>query len=552
MNTTVTINLANTFFYMDEDAYKKLQSYLNSIKKSFDSEEGCEEIMSDIEIRIAELFTDKLKHDRQVIGVLEVDEIIAIMGQPEDYVLDKDSQKKETESNNSSKTNDKKLFRDGEDVYIGGVISGLGHYLGIEPQWARLIALLLFLLSAGSFTVIYILMWIFIPEAKTTSEKLSMRGKPINISNIEQKIKEGLDDVTERVKNVDYEKAGNRFQNGLRRFFNAIGKLLLFFVRSIRKIIGILLLIVTSAVLISLLVGFFSTGTLGFMATNWFEINEETQSPIWLISVIGFILTSIPVFFLFLLGSKIVFKKTSFVGATGKLVLLGIWFVTLLGGIFIISNEFNQYAFESSISKRTPIDHEVNDTLWVKMIENTEYENRMYYESDLNLVEGKNGEHLLYLEEVSLSIKQAQDTNYELKIEKSANGNSFAEAREIASKITYKFETNSAEIRLNDYFVTDSKNRFHDQEVNATLYIPKNQLIRFDSSVKRHLNRYTIKTTPKMRASKMIKHLWKMDSEGNLDCVDCQTEKILKVDYNSGKNFKLKIDENGIELKTRD
>lgn len=110
MNTTVTINLANTFFYMDEDAFKKLRNYLKLIKKSFESEEGCEEIMSDIETRIAKLFTSKLKHDRQVIGVLEVDEIISIMGQPEDYVWGEGTSKKDFESKEDTITMKKNYF----------------------------------------------------------------------------------------------------------------------------------------------------------------------------------------------------------------------------------------------------------------------------------------------------------------------------------------------------------------------------------------------------------------------------------------------------------
>lgn len=303
-------------------------------------------------------------------------------------------------------------------------------------------------------------------------------------------------------------------------------------------------------VFISLVVGFFSTGTLGFITTHWFELTESIQTPIWLISLMGFIITSIPVFFLFLLGSKIIFKNKSVFSTSGKLILLGIWLVTLLASIFILSHEFNQYAFESSVSKRTIIGQETSDVLWVKMAENMAFDNQMFYNADLNLVEGKNGNHLLYLEKVSLEIKQAQGYNLILKIEKKANGNSFEKAKEIASKIIYDFELELNEIRLNDFFVTDSKNHFHNQEIIATLYVPKNQLIRFDSSVKRHLKR-NIKTTPKMGFSKISEHLWKVESNEKIVCMDCKTEKTLKVDYNSNKNFKLKIDENGIELKTR-
>ncbi len=550
MNTTVNINLANTFFYIDEEAYKKLKNYLKSIKKSFESEEGCEEIMADIEARISELFTEKLKHERQVIGLLEVDEIIVIMGQPEDYVWEGTTDTNSNTSDSNSQNN-KKLFRDVDDVYIGGVVAGLGHYVGLEPKWARLIALLLFFLSAGSFLFVYVLLWVLVPEAKTTSEKLSMRGKSINISNIEQKIKEGLDDVTERVKNVDYEKVSGRFQNSFRAFFNAIGSLLLLLVRGVKRIVGVVFMIAGSVALIGLFIGFFSAGTLGFASTHWFEFAEKTQTPFWLISLAGFLCIGIPFFFLFLAGSKILFNKRQLLGSAGKLLLLGIWFVSVLGSILIATQEITQYAFESAMSERTVVDQNTSDTLLIKMVENTVYKNRMFYDSDLNLVEDENGNHLMYLEEIALRIRHASKDDTEIKIEKKASGNSFKNAKSIASKIVYEFETTPREIRFNDYFVTDSKNRFHNQKIKATLYVPSNQLIRFDPSVKKHLN-YRIKTDPEMRFSKIYKHTWKLEPNHTLVCVDCESKQLLRIDYEDDKRFKLKIDENGIEFETRD
>ena len=88
MNKTVNINLAGIFFHIDEDAYLKLQRYLEAIKRSFTDSQGRSEIIADIESRIAELFSERVQHDKQVIRLKEVDEIIAIMGQPEDYLVD--------------------------------------------------------------------------------------------------------------------------------------------------------------------------------------------------------------------------------------------------------------------------------------------------------------------------------------------------------------------------------------------------------------------------------------------------------------------------------
>ena len=136
MNKTTNINLGGLFFHIDEDAYIKLRNYLEAIKRSFTSSEGSDEIIADIEARIAELFSEKIKNERQVIGVSEVDEVITIMGQPEDYLVDdeifEDEPKRKSSSSSSSQASStqrkagKKLFRDPDDKYIGGVSSVLG------------------------------------------------------------------------------------------------------------------------------------------------------------------------------------------------------------------------------------------------------------------------------------------------------------------------------------------------------------------------------------------------------------------------------------------
>ena len=90
MNKTVNINLANTLFHIDDDAYNKLRRYLESIRRSFSGTKGSDEIIADIEARIAELFLEKMENERQVITHKEVDQVIEVMGQPEDYMVDED------------------------------------------------------------------------------------------------------------------------------------------------------------------------------------------------------------------------------------------------------------------------------------------------------------------------------------------------------------------------------------------------------------------------------------------------------------------------------
>lgn len=92
MNKTVNINIGGLFFHIDEDAYQKLSRYFDAIKRSLSNSSGKDEIMKDIEMRVAELLTEQQKSDKHVINLKDVDQVVAVMGQPEDYRIDDDNQ----------------------------------------------------------------------------------------------------------------------------------------------------------------------------------------------------------------------------------------------------------------------------------------------------------------------------------------------------------------------------------------------------------------------------------------------------------------------------
>ena len=226
MKKTISINLAGLFFHIDEDAYNQLQNYLAAVKRSMQNEQGTSEIIADIEARIVELFSERISSSQQVITSKIVEDIINIMGQPEDYNID-DENHNNTTDEHTNNTN-KRLFRDKENAFVGGVSAGLGHYFGIEALWVRLIWILL-VFGLGTGVLLYVILWCLIPAANTTAEKLSMMGKPINITNIEEQVKEGfgnvkehLDKVTEKVKQQDL----NALQNKSRSFFEALSSFL--------------------------------------------------------------------------------------------------------------------------------------------------------------------------------------------------------------------------------------------------------------------------------------------------------------------------------------
>lgn len=179
MKKTLTVNLAGIVYHIDDDAYSMLKSYLEKVSNELKEVEGGTEIYEDVEIRISELFTEKLKGNRQVITAKDVEEIIATMGQPEDISGKKTDGKRSSFSYQRSR----RMYRDPDNRIIGGVCSGLAAYWRVDPTIVRLIFILLAIFGMAG-VIIYLILWVILPEAHTVAQKLEMRGEPVNLSSI--------------------------------------------------------------------------------------------------------------------------------------------------------------------------------------------------------------------------------------------------------------------------------------------------------------------------------------------------------------------------------
>jgi len=197
MKKTIRIHISGYIFNIDEDAFQILETWLNNVSKQYENEKDGDEIFKDIEMRVAELFNDKVGSEG-VISTIEVNNIIQIMGQPEEF--EEEEKTSYAEKNEKKTTKQKRLYRDEDDNVIAGVCSGLGNYFGIDPVLVRL-AFLIAIIIGGFGTILYIILWIIIPKAETVSQKLEMKGEPVNISNIEKAIKEEFEFVKEKFVN---------------------------------------------------------------------------------------------------------------------------------------------------------------------------------------------------------------------------------------------------------------------------------------------------------------------------------------------------------------
>ena len=541
MNTTVTIHLAQTLFHIDSDAYALLKNYLNKLEKSFAQSEGKHEILEDIEVRIAELFSQYTVRDGYVISEQNVKDVIEILGTPEDI-----SEEETTEE--SSKSNaQKKLCRDTDERIIGGVASGLGHYFGIDRVWIRLILIILVLSSIGGVVFVYILLWALIPEAKTTSEKLRMKGEPVNISNIEKKIKEGLDDVTQKVKNVDYSKVGD-------------DRLILLLVSIASKVIGLFMILFSTIVLIGLL---FSVAIFGFISS--IEIPHEIlfltmniDLPLWIFSLMLLFGVGIPFTFIFVLGLRLLTSKRKLMNNLTKYTLGVIWITTLLLISFTIAREFRSNAFTARTTQNELVNIDTKDTLQIRL-NTVQYDNEILIFNATHLIYNDEDELNLLLDEIRLNVTQSKDELTQLRIEKKAKGRSQKRARENANAISYSFEYYNKNLLLNSQWLASVTQARNEQQVRLNLEVAEGQHLYIDRDFSSLMHR-GIKNDQDYSRRKIAGHLWKMEN-GTLICQDC-TSISGNIDIDNDRlrikvsddeaDFELSIDEDGLQIKTSD
>ncbi|SEO45011.1 phage shock protein C (PspC) family protein [Flavobacterium sp. CF108] len=488
MNKTVNINLGGMFFHIDEDAYLKLTRYFDAIKRSLNNSSGQDEIIKDIEMRVSELLTEKQKSEKHVVGLKDVDEVIAVMGQPEDYIIDEEEKSNQSFNNYRGRSH-KKLYRDKENGMIGGVATGLGHYFGIDAVWIKIVFLIFVFAGFGTGILAYFVLWIVTPEAVTTSEKLEMTGEPVTISNIEKKVREEIDSLSEKFKNADYDKMGNQVKSGAERISSSFGDFIMTVFKIFAKFLGVVLIMSGIAVLIMLMVGVFTLGTNAFVDFPWqnfIEAGNFTEYPIWSFGLLMLFAVGIPFFFLTLLGFKLLSPNLKSIGNITKYTLLAVWIIAVAIAISIGIKQATEISRDNKVVEKKIIAITPKDTLYVKFRYNDYYAKDLYRHGDFQFVQDSAGNDLIYSTDVRLHVLRTDEASPYIQIEKSARGNSLTNAKKRAEKINFKYQISGNRLILDNYFLTDVKNKFRGQEVDVFLYLPEGQLFKPDASIQEY------------------------------------------------------------------
>ncbi len=539
MNKTININLGGFFFHIDEIAYQKLKRYLDAISRSLsDDPQGKNEIISDIESRISELLSERITDARQVINENDIEEVIAIMGQPEDYAEAEEGYATSGSHTNYRNNNTKKLFRDRDDRFLAGVASGLGHYFNIDVIWVRLAFLILTLAGFGFGVIGYIIMWILLPEARTTSEKLQMEGEAVNIDNIEKKIrnefdnistkvKEGAHELSDKISSADYQKLRSQTKSGAQDFADTLGKILLTVFKVFGKFMGVLLIFIAGITLVSLLLGIFSIGSLEFLnvdndLVHYPPFFYDATLPKWLLSIFLFILIGIPFVVLFILGLRILSPNVKKLGTTAILTLLGVWLVSLLAIGFSGIEYATSHAYNGANVSKHSITYAKEEPLKIRVIN----DDNIYYNHNLrnrnnSINVAIDDTEMKYSNDVNIDVRKSETENAYIEIKKTSEGRGRKRANDNAEAIKYSFKSANNTIIFDAFFLSEYKNMWKDEEIKATLFIPEGTTVYFEGSTRRFLN--DVKNTQDIYDRDMVNHHFKMTQKG-FECTDCDEE----------------------------
>lgn len=514
MKKVISINLGGFAFKMDEDAYTMLEQYISSIRSKFKDEKEQQEIIGDIEFRISEIFTAALKKNfREVVEIGDVQEVIKKLGKAETIAGEEEgagqsSGQSQQQGNFNSEPGEKRLFRNPDDKVIGGVCSGLSAYLGInDPVWMRVIFALFLFFTGGTIALIYIIGMIIIPEAKTTSQKLQMHGKPVTLQNIENNFSSVKDTIN-----------NSNLSNGLSNFLYLLLKVIRYAVAGLLIVIGFALL---TAFSIALFTGNLNLNHVGDGMFSYLNYLVDDTSLITLFFTALYILVAIPCLSLIMLGIRVLINR-SFITIPIRILSISVWILSIILLMYTSRQGYKMFASKASIEETIPVNIN-NKTLVLKSSGKSDFQ----IDEDNVTINGhtlKDGKLILPSTKVEI-VKSPTAEIFMERVVKS-NGKNKEEAETFAKQVVSKMEIKDSVLFIDNIIeINHDKPKYRNQRVKYYLNLPVGAKIFLDATSESLL--YDVKNVHDMLDSKMMGHLWIMTEKG-LECVDCTEEEKTK------------------------
>jgi phage shock protein PspC (stress-responsive transcriptional regulator) len=519
MKKTIKISLQGTVFFIDEDAYSELQQYLTDISNRFSSKEEREEILQDIETRIAEIFTDRLAGKREVVTAADVSAMIGLLGRPED-IFDAEGGEGDASGTppegSGTLRGSRRLYRDPDNAVLGGVCGGLGAYFNLDPVWFR-IAFILLALAYGSSILVYLVMWLIIPEARSTVQRLEMRGEPVNLNNISKNINREFTKVKDNIRNIPESEGYRRSRNAIQQLFHVIGEIILLFLKIIVTIIGISFVLAGLIILVVIVSTFFFHFTQFFphlvVGTSYYmpDILALFTRPENVPYIIGSLILTlgIPMLALVYGGIKIIFNIRTHNRIVGVTFFV-IWLISAISLSLFIADIASNFAEKALITEMVPLEMNASDTLYVEVAPFAGDRIEEMISLDRNGI-FRDRETGALLSRPELDIVLSGGTMPELEVYRRAHAKSRSLAIRRADSIYTGLKTDRNHILLDPLFRAGTI--WYGQEVSYYLRVPAGTVICLDRELRQILD-YYIPNEENLRGYNLAGKCWVMTEEG--------------------------------------
>ncbi len=484
MNRTIIININGIVFHIEEEAYEVLRNYMIDVKKHFGHTADSHEIVGDIENRIAEMFNDRIvQGKKEVVTMQDVHDVIAQMGRVSDFESGEQSAgyAEEEAYGVPPMSGERKLMRDPDDKVFGGVCSGLGHYFGIEARWIRLILVLLFVFGGTGF-LLYVILWIVMPVARTRADRMAMRGEAPNLQNFKRSFQEEMEGLR-----TNFTGAEEGLRNGLASVGNFLVKAFIVLV----KVIGVLIIMGLCGGLIVLVVaiiasfGLFGSGT--GMAMFPLNVIEPAMRTPLLISAL--FVAVIPIVALVALIIRILFNRVAMGQYTGFSILV-VWLIAVGFTAVYATRTANDFREDSTVVEEQPLERHPsyrlskNDMTVIRLphdsLDRTSRIRQRALVRNRSILEGQSR---VYVRIAKVDSTQAPSLVYEY----SAHGATYEVAAERAGKIDYQFQQLGESLVFDSHFNIGQDDLMRDQRLHLRLNLPVGTRLVIDRDLQRHI-----------------------------------------------------------------
>ncbi|MCX2493988.1 PspC domain-containing protein [Pedobacter sp. PF22-3] len=548
MEKTIIINIGNTIIHIEESAYELLKAYLNEVKQYFANHADDLEIVTDIENRIAELLTEQLEEQKkQVVDSDNVNSVIAQMGRVQDFDTAEEGEEEPViHNNNQYQYTEKKLYRDMDDRVVAGVCAGIAHFVNADPKWIRLATLLISFVG-GFGVLVYALLWIIMPKAKSRVEKMEMKGEPANLQGFQKNLDEELQAVKERLNEVNkhaqpiFGRIGifiGEFFEWLGRFISGTGKVIF-------KVIAGFIIVSGVLFLLTLIIG--TAAFQGFWDASiyeYFPFSVISGGNRGAILFGAFIVCFIPVLALVLFSIRVAFNKQA-INKTLSFALLIIW----LAGVAItgyqaakISSEFKQHA---ELTQTTDLKAYPVYTINIDKSKYFSKEDSVAYHIDANnrhqiVVDDFEDGPFVSPNHIRIDINKSETGVTRLTQKYESQGKTFQSALQNAQNISYNYIVKDSELIFSPRFQLRKGTIWRNQEVRLNLEIPVGTRLILKQDAYRYVNNYWTWECNDSENDHNDSSTWIMTDDG-LKCVAKLKEEALKKQKLKGELFDLEL-----------